>query len=134
MANLRTIKSTPSAQVEIKDDTGAPTGVYFELAGPTHPKRKNITFAAARRAQQAYLKTGKFALDDPEEQAGQNIDNLIALTLGWSGYTDDAGVEIPFSAAAAQALYGDDTMAWLVDQLQAALNEKERFMTRSAKA
>ena len=134
MTNLRSIQSTPTAQVEIKDETGAPTGVFFELAGPTHPKRKAVQFAMARRAQSRFQKAGKFELDDPQEQAAQAVDNLAAFTLGWSGYTDDVGKDIPFSPAAAQALYEDDTMAWLVDQLTAALGEKERFMKRSAAA
>jgi hypothetical protein len=134
MTNIRNIKSTSSAQVEIKDETGAPTGVFFELAGPTHPKRKAVVFAAARKAQSQYQKSGKLTLDDPEEQVLQGIDNLTAWTLGWSGYTDDAGAAIAFTPAAAKALYEDDSMAWLVDQLNAALNEKERFMQRCATA
>ena len=134
MTNLRKIQSIPAAQVEIKDENGVGTGVLFEMAGPTHPKRKAITFAAARRAQSAFQQTGKFALDDPEEQAAQNTDNLAALTLGWKNFTDDSGAEIPFSQAEAAKLYADDGMAWLVDQLQAALNDKVRFMTRSATA
>ena len=134
MANIRNIKSVPQAEVEIKDETGAPTGVFFTLAGPTHPTRKSIQFAADRRTQTAFQKTGKFTLDDPEERAAQNIDNLVAFTLGWRGYTDDTGVPVPYSATATRALYEDDSMAWLVDQLQAALTEKERFMQRSATA
>lgn len=132
--DIRQIQSTPSAKVEIKDETGAPTGVFFELAGPTHPKRKAATFAASRRAQARFQKTGKLELDDPEEQAAQARDNLADFTLGWTGFTDAAGAPVPFSRDAALALYEDDTMAWLVDQLQTALNEKERFMQRSVKA
>lgn len=134
MPNIRNIKSTTSAQVEIKDETGAPTGVFFELAGPTHPKRKSVVFAAARKAQAQYQKLGKLTMDDPEEQAMQSKENMADFTLGWNGYTDDAGAPVPFSRGAALALYEDDTMSWLLDQLMAALNEKERFMQRSVPA
>ena len=131
MANLRNIKSTVSAQVEIKDENGAPIGVFFELAGPTHPKRKAVMFAASRKAQARFQKSGKIELDSPEEQVLQARENMAAFTLGWTGYTDDAGVAIPYSADTALALFDDDEMTWLFDQLNTALGEKERFMLRS---
>lgn len=132
MSNLRNIKSVMSAQVEIKDENGAPTGVFFEIAGPTHPKRKAILLANQRRLQHQLQKTGKVTLDDPAEQELQARDNLVAFTLGWSGFTDDKGQEVPFSAEAARDLYEADEYSWLVDQLNTALNEKERFMRRFA--
>lgn len=131
MTNIRNIKSVLSAQVEIKDENGAPTGVFFELAGPTHPKRKAITLANQRRLQNQLQKTGKVTLDDPAEQEIQARDNLVSFTLGWTGWTDEKGAVVPYSPEAAHALYQDDQYAWLVDQLNAALNEKERFMQRS---
>lgn len=132
MSNLRIIKSVLSAKVEIKDENGAPTGVFFEIAGPTHPKRKSILLANQRRLQHQLQKTGKVTLDDPAEQELQARDNLVSFTLGWSGFTDDKGKEVPFSAEAARELYENDEYSWLVDQLNAALNEKERFMQRCA--
>ena len=134
MSSILSIKSVQSAQVEIRDENGAPTGVFFELAGPTHPKRKQIAFNAQRRMQQQLQKTGKMQLDDPAEQESQARENLAAFTLGWSGLTNDTGAQVPFSPAKALELYEDDAYAWLVDQLQAALGEKERFMQRSATA
>jgi hypothetical protein len=132
MSNLRIIKSVLSAKVEIKDENGAPTGVFFEIAGPTHPKRKSILLANQRRLQHQLQKTGKVTLDDPAEQELQARDNLVSFTLGWSGFTDEKGKEVPFSPEAARELYENDEYSWLVDQLNAALNEKERFMQRSA--
>ncbi len=132
MSNLRIIKSVLSAKVEIKDENSAPTGVFFEIAGPTHPKRKSILLANQRRLQHQLQKTGKVTLDDPAEQELQARDNLVSFTLGWSGFTDEKGKEVPFSPEVARELYENDEYSWLVDQLNAALNEKERFMQRSA--
>lgn len=132
MSNLKIIKSVLSAKVEIKDENSAPTGVFFEIAGPTHPKRKSILLANQRRLQHQLQKTGKVTLDDPAEQELQARDNLVSFTLGWSGFTDEKGKEVPFSPEAARELYENDEYSWLVDQLNAALNEKERFMQRSA--
>lgn len=132
MSNLRIIKSVLSAKVEIKDENSAPTGVFFEIAGSTHPKRKSILLGNQRRLQHQLQKTGKVTLDDPAEQELQARDNLVSFTLGWSGFTDEKGKEVPFSPEAARELYENDEYSWLVDQLNAALNEKERFMQRSA--
>ena len=132
MSNLRIIKSVLSAKVEIKDENSAPTGVYFEIAGPTHPKRKSILLANQRRLQHQLQKTGKVTLDDPAEQEMQARDNLVSFTLGWSGFTDEKGKEVPFSPETARELYENDEYSWLVEQLNNALNEKERFMQRFA--
>ncbi len=130
--SILAIKSVTSALVEVKDETGAPSGVFFELAGPTHPKRKAIMLAQQRRLQQQLIKTGKMQLDDPAEQEQQTRENLAAFTLGWRGLTQPDGSPLPYSPEAARSLYENDEYAWLVDQLTAALTEKERFMRRSA--
>jgi len=132
MTSILSIKSIPSAPVEIKDENGAPTGVTFELAGPTHPQRKQLAMQAQRRIQAQLQKTGKVTLDDPVEQDQQGKEDLAAFTLGWNGFADEAGQPVPFSQQKALELYSNDDYAWLVDQLKAALNEKERFMKRSA--
>lgn len=132
--NLKSIKQQASAEVQIKDPDGNPTGVVFELAGPEHPERKRITFAQSRKAMSRYQKTGKLDLPDPEEADDQKRENLAAYTLGWKGYVGDDGQPVPFSKAAALALYTDPEMAWLVDQLETALGDKELFIKRSATA
>lgn len=132
--DIRSIKSVHSAHVEIKDEEGAPTGVFFELSGPIHPKRKSITLANQRKLQKQLQKTGQITLDDPAEQEEQSREDLAAFTLGWKGFTDAQGAPVPFSHEAALALYTDDDYDWLVKQLQKALNEQERFMKRSVAA
>lgn len=129
--NLKSIEQAASAEVAIKQPDGTPTGVVFEIAGPEHPERKRIKFAQERKALSRYQKTGKVEMPDPEEAESSKHENLAAYTLGWKGYAVD-GVEVPFSKAAALELYRDPKMAWLVDQLDAALGDKELFIRRSA--
>ena len=132
--NLKSITQTLSAEVPIRDTDGNPTGVTFEMAGPEHPERKRIQFAQSRRALARYQKTGRVELPDPEEAESLKFENLAAYTLGWKGYTDDAGNPVAFSRQAALDLYQDPAMAWLVDQLEAALGEKDLFIRRCASA
>lgn len=135
MLNLRSIALAQSAEVEIKDPAdGTPLGVTFELAGPEHPERKRIAFAQSRKALKRYEKTGRLEMPDPEEAEQMKREHLAAYTLGWSGVAGADGKPLEFSKAAALDIYRDPAMGWLVDQLEAALGDKELFIRRSAKA
>ena len=131
--NLRTIRQVDTAVIEIKDPAdGTPLGVRFTLAGPTHPERKRIQFSQQRKTMRAFEKKGRVDLPDPEEAEESRLQNLAAYTLGWEGVEDDKGQPIPFSPAAALALYKDPAMGWLVSQLDTALGEGELFIRRAA--
>lgn len=133
--NLKSIRQVASAKIQVKDPaTGDPTGVIFEMAGPEHPDRKRITFAQSRKFLRAYSKTGRAEMPEPEDAESQKKENLAAFTLGWTGIIDNAGAPVVFSKQAALEMYNDPEMAWLVDQLDSALGEKELFITRLAKA
>ncbi len=128
--NLKKISDAPSAEVEVKDpETNAPLGVFFTLAGPEHPKRKQMDFARQRNARARFQKTNKL-MNDPEEDDQEAREMLAACTLGWRGYVDDEGKDIPYSPAAAIALVNDPDMGWLRVQLATALAERERFIKR----
>ena len=131
--NLKSIKQVDSAMIAIKDPSGAPTGVVFEMAGPEHPERKRITLAQSRKFLKAFNKTGRGAPIEPEEAEIERKENLAAYTLGWSGFADDDGKPVPFSKQAALEMYNNPQMAWLVDQLDKAVTDIEVFITRSVK-
>lgn len=123
-----------SGSVTIKDPlTGAPTPLVIELAGPEHPLRRRDAMNRARRIRNDIMRNGKVQLDDPEEQEQDDTEKLAAYTLGWSGLTS-GGQPVPFSKAAALQLYADPRRRWLRDQVRAALDERERFIKRSAAA
>lgn len=120
------------ADVTIKNPvTGAPTGVVITLAGPEHPARKRILFDRQRRLRAGLQKTGRLQLGDPEDDEQDELDMLIAATLGWSGVRR-GGADVPCSAQAARDLYADPKRRWLRDQVKTALDEREAFIQRSA--
>jgi hypothetical protein len=131
--NLRSIRTAQTFAYPVKDQDGAPTGVVFELAGPTHPNRKNLELARSRKVIRDANKAGRVVLPDPADAEARQPQDLAAQTLGWTGYVDDAGTPVPFSQQAAEALYSDPEMAWLVDQVQEALGNKALF-TKPASA
>ena len=127
----KSIKDLDSADIEVKDPTTqAPLGMTVTLAGPENPKRQTIEYAVQRKLRASLQKTGKIELADPIDDMQDGIEKLAACTLGWKGYQDEAGVEVPFSAAAALKAYTDEP--WLRDQMMTALNERERFIKSSA--
>jgi hypothetical protein len=120
-------------EVVVKDPmTGNSTGVVFTLAGPEHPARRKLRMAAQRRIQRALEKTGRIVTRDPEEQEEDETELLVAATLGWKGLAS-GGKPLPFSREAAHKVYTDPKRRWLRDQIKTALEERERFMQRSAR-
>jgi hypothetical protein len=132
--DLHAITDVDSAEIVIKDPTThAPTDLTFSMAGPEHPKRKQLEMARARKIRRQVQKTGKVELGDPEDDEQDQIETLVVCTLGWTGLTDK-GVPIPYSASAAQTLFATDRLGWLRTQLLSALAERERFISSSAPA
>jgi hypothetical protein len=125
--NLKKIKTLEAFDVEIKDEEGNGTGVFFTLAGPNHTVRRTAQLALNRKMIAQANKTGKVELPDPEDSEVDRLKNLANATLSWRGYVNDDGEEVPFSTATALALYQDPEMMWLVDQVDTALGAKDRF-------
>lgn len=130
--DVTAFEDVQTGTVSIKDpETGAATGLVIELAGPEHPTRKRDSFNKARRARQELMKTGKVQLGDPEEEDAEVTDKLAEYTLGWTGLLS-GGKPVEFSRQAALQLYGDPKRRWLREQVKVALEERERFIKRSA--
>lgn len=127
--DFSSFEDVDSADVRIKaPDTGAATSMVVTLAGPEHPARKRLVLSRQRKLRQALSRTGKLPVSDPEEDDAEQVDMLVACTLGW------VGAAVPFTPAAARQLYEDPKRRWLRDQVQAALDERALFTQASAKA
>lgn len=128
--NLKSIKTFPTFDYEIKDEQGNPTGVVFTLASPNHPVRKAAQHAANRKLINSANKHGKVELPDPADAEKQNIRDLAEFTLGWRGYTDESGQDVPYSVETAAAMYADPELMWLLKQVETALGENDNFTKR----
>lgn len=131
MLDLDTVTEVTTADIVLKHPvTGAPTGAVVTIAGPEHPKRKKIFFDRQRAQRAKFAKAGKIQFDDPEEDEAQAIALLAACTFGWQRL-GRKGVALPFSEAAAAALYADPEFGWLRAQVQAAMDARENFIRSS---
>jgi hypothetical protein len=115
-------EDVPSGELRIKDPTtGARTSMVITLAGPEHPGRKARLFARQRRLRAAFQKTGKMPTTDPQDDELDELEDLLAGTLGWTGSA------VQYTAATARQVYTDPKRRWLRDQVRAGLDERELF-------
>ena len=122
------IEDVLTGTLRVRTATGASTSWVITLAGPEHPERKRRLFARQRRMRALLAKTGKLPTSDPEDDDAEQLDDLVACTLGWEG------AAVPYSPQAARTLYADTKRRWLRDQVSAALDERELFTRSSAQS
>lgn len=132
--NLKKINTLETFEIEIKDDEGSGTGVFFTLAGPTHTIRRKAQLALQRKMIAQANKAQRVELPDPEVSEVDRMKNLAESTLSWRGYVNDEGESVPFSTEAAHDLYKTPAMMWLVDQVDAAMGAKENYTKKSSKS
>jgi hypothetical protein len=122
------IEDVSTGTLRVRDEAGAPTSWVITLAGPEHPDRKRRLHARQRRLRAVLSKTGKLPMSDPEDDEADELDDLVACTLGWEG------AAVAYSPQAVRSLYADSRLGWLRAQVKMALEERERFMRTSAPA
>lgn len=131
---IGSITDALDAEVELKHPgTGVGLGAFVRLAGPEHPTRKALMFSRARKMRAALQRVGRVEIGDPEEEFDESLERLSQCVLGWRGIEGDAG-PLAFSTGAARALLGDPGNAWIREQLQLALDQREVFIRTSASA
>lgn len=130
--DLSSIAESQTGDVSIVHPvTKVPLGITIAVAGPEHPKRKAMKFSQQRKLRARIQKAGKLTFDDPENEAEEQTDYLVGCTLGWNEIVVD-GKALAYSAENARTLYTDSRFAWLREQVQAALDEREVFIKASA--
>lgn len=131
MFNPRSIQDLDAATIDVLNpETKAPTGATVTLAGPDHPTSRAIVLSTQRRIRKALEKTGRLTLDDPEVEEASRLDELVARTLGWEGFSDDDGKAMPCTPESARAVYSG--CRWLRLQLMGAMNDSANFIRVSA--
>ncbi len=131
MLDLDTVTEVGTADITLKHPvTGAPTAAIITVAGPEHPRRKQLAFERQRVQRAKFAKSGKLQFDDPEDDEAAAIDHLAACTFGWKNI-GRGGRVLEFSQEAARSLYADPAFAWLRTQVQAAMDARENFIRDS---
>ena len=81
------------------------------------------------RTQAALNRMQRRGADAPvaSEIIDQSMDDLVALTIGWEGFTDDDGSLIPFSKDAVKKIYNDPELPWIKEQADKFVNDRANF-------
>jgi hypothetical protein len=110
----------------------------FELAGPEHDGRKALDQARSRRMRAEMAKTGNvyaaLADRDPDEEDADLTAYVIANVLGWHDVVGADGNAYPYSKENAKALFNNAKLRWARNKVHEALQERDRFIKRSATA
>ena len=82
--DLDDFEDIESACIQVKHPlTGAPVeGMYVMLAGPEHPKRRELVLDRQRQARAKMMKAQRMQLSDPAEDEASELTMLVACTLG----------------------------------------------------
>jgi hypothetical protein len=114
--------------------SGGPTAAVVTIAGPEHPARKGKLFALKRARRAALMASGgQLTIPDPTDDEADELDLLVVCTLGWSGI-NVKGAALVYTAAAARELYADPRRRWVREQVLAALDKRDLFISSSVPA
>lgn len=126
--DIDSYEDVKSGKVFVRNpETGQPTPLFIEFAGPEHPDRKRLTMDSQRRMRAHLQKTGKLKLKDPIEDDEDGLDTLVACALSWN-------FKHEFTPTNVRNVLSDAKKRWLRDQMQAGFDERENFIGRSATA
>jgi hypothetical protein len=120
-------EDVPQAECVIKTPSGEPTAMVVLLQGPENPERKRRLFARQRRLRQEISQQQRLPVTDPEEEDADDIEEMVACTIGWRGCA------LPFSVQAARELYSDPKRQYLRLQVRAFLDRRDAFTLSSAR-
>jgi hypothetical protein len=107
-----------STKVEIIHPITGEGGWFIELATPCNARAQ----AAARDILD---KSQELKFPTRAQKDRSNAEFLAALTLGWTGLTDN-GEEVPFSPEACIQMYLDPNAFWVVGPVNKALGDPSR--------
>jgi hypothetical protein len=117
---------------------GAPATITLRgIDSPTakrlqYEQRAAASVAAAARASEDGSDAALYTVtvDDIETLIANTIALLVALTVDWTGFEDDAGAPLPCTPEHARALYAQCEP--IREQATAFLNDRARFFAASA--
>lgn len=123
----------PGSDEVIRDAKGNPA--YIDMLSPDSASALAIDRANTRSTRRK-LRTGNAADLDDEDFIEDQVDKLVAVTVGWYlvNPATKEPFDVPFSKEAARQLYADAGMGWVRRRAWAFHNNEANFMQRSPKA
>ncbi len=130
---VRTVKADEGAVLQIIDSkTEEPIeGVTITLLGQDSKVYRKIQLARSQAILNRAAK-GKKGVDlDAEKMAEDTIDDLVKLTVTWTGFEED-GQPLAATPENFAKVYGDPGLAWNKEQVQEFVAERANFFRADA--
>lgn len=106
--------------------------VSITLRGKDSPQVVAVTNKQHDVAQDRIRKRKPYK--SAEQTRRDNVEVLVAATISWSGIAGADGEPLECNRDNARKLYEDMNASWLVEQLAAALEDRERFFPSGSKS
>lgn len=129
--DLSLLEDLTEAEIQLKRN-GKELPVFVTLAGPEHPLRKALAYAAQKKSREAFMASGmKLTASDPAQEDADLTETLIRCVLGWRGVAFE-GAPLQFSPEAVRRVLTDPKRAWFRAAVSEAFNDREAFIKTSA--
>jgi hypothetical protein len=110
------------------DDAGKP--YYVDLIGTDSAKLRAISKRVVER-RVTDIRKGRNVDYDADAEAAERVKLYAAATIGWYLPTLD-GQQLEFSEKVAKSLYADERFPWLVEQIDKAIADRQRFFKKAS--
>jgi len=139
IAKINAAQDLESATCEIFAPDSGDYLFSFVMAGPTHPKTRQLTESEGRGLAHQSKRSGgmqkaidsrlETLLTDSDAALEKQVKGLLARTLDWLDVTDGGNAK-SFDAKQTEVWYREKS--WLRDQVMTFLNEPKNFTKSSA--
>lgn len=111
----------------VDPEDGSPTGMTWTVGSQFSKAARAAAMAATKLRLNLKGEVEADAVTDFDDTL---LDQLVAVTLRWSGFTVQ-GVELPCTSENARALLTDERTAWMRPQVQSGYLSLSRFFTKA---
>ena len=130
--SLKTVKADAGAVLELlhPETEEVIQGLTITLLGQDSSVYRKMILKRQQAALNRLAKGKKSDALDAEKLAEDSIEDLIAMTVSWSGFEDSKGKTIEFSHEAVREIYTDQGFGWLVDQVREFVANRTNFFIK----
>lgn len=129
LSKLKTSKSEQGAVLQVLHPSTeeAIKGMTITLLGQDSSVYRKIQLGKQQAALNRMAKGKKVADLNAEKLAEDTLDDLVSLTLDWTGFELD-GKKLECTPENVLKVYGDNELSWLKEQVNEFIGDRANFL------
>lgn len=140
---LSSLRAADTAELTILDEDDSPTEWVVTIAGPNHPRVRELSDAITKRAlketrdREIGMSRGrnyKPPERTPDDLRKEDAEFIAEHIVDWRGLAGDDGTDLPFTKQAAIGIVSDPALGHVRNQISRFIGEITNFMKGSPKA